>query len=285
MSWSYRLGSSAIFERPNEDAVKPKRVVFLSVEGTTTEVCYFHFIEMHRAHLQIDSIFHVEVLKKNDTKSDPDSVLELLDEYVQFRQSNCFEKELSTLQLKDYDQEFILAYLKDRYSIPAKQRNKFEAILRQEHISLLYLDFLSKYHGEDDVFGIVIDRDQGSHSSFQMENVIQQCIEKGYSYFITNPCIEFWLLLHVSDVATEYEQHLDAILSNKLDDSGNTFVSNLLYDKTNQRKTIQLKTFQKYYLPNVNLAIERAKGFAPKEELLDSLGSNLGELFDLLRNT
>ena len=45
----------------------------------------------------------------------------------------------------------------------------------------------------------------------------------------------------------------------------------------------QVKTFEKYYLPNVDLAIARAKGFASGDELLDKIGSNLGELIELLR--
>ena len=68
-------------------------------------------------------------------------------------------------------------------------------------------------------------------------------------------------MLHVSDVVSEYSEVLDDIL--ELDEKGNSFVSNLLYEKTGQRKAIQLKTFEKYYLPNIDLAIERAKGFAP----------------------
>ena len=46
---------------------------------------------------------------------------------------------------------------------------------------------------------------------------------------------------------------------------------------------IPLKVFEKYYLPNVDLAIERARGFAPSDQLLEKIGSNLGELIELLR--
>ena len=38
MSLSYRLGSNSLFIRPHEDSIEPKRVVFLSTEGTKTEV-------------------------------------------------------------------------------------------------------------------------------------------------------------------------------------------------------------------------------------------------------
>lgn len=284
MNLPYRLSGKGIFERENEDSLKPKRIVFLSVEGTKTEVSYFRFIEKFRKEIGICAIVHIEVLQKNDTKSDPVNVLGLLEEYIQFREDNTFENQLSKLELKNYDQNFIKSYLDNPDNIEQRERNKFEAILKQERIDLLYLDFLSKYRGEDDAFGIVIDRDCGSHSLEQMNGVIKKCKDKKYYCFITNPCFEFWQLLHVSDVANEYKEQLDDILANKLDNNGNTFVSNLLYDKTKQRKSIPLKAFKKFYLPNIDLTIERAKHFATSCDLLNKLGSNLGELFDLLRN-
>lgn len=283
MSLPYRLGGKGIFERPNENSLKPKRIVFLSVEGTKTEVSYFRYIEKYREQLGIEAIVHIEVLRKSDTKSDPSNVLDLLEEYIQFRESGTFKEELSKLELKNYDREFITAYLKDPSSITQRRRNKFEAVLKQECINLLYLDFLNKYHGEDDAFGIVVDRDCGSHSEDQMKEIIKKCHEKQYYCFITNPCLEFWQLLHVSDVAKEYKEQLDDILANKLDAQGNSYVNNLLYSKTNQRKAIPLKTFEMYYLPNIDLAIERARAFAPSSDLINRLGSNLWELFDLLR--
>ena len=283
MSLPYRLGSSSLFVRVNENTIEPKRVVFLSAEGTLTEVNYFKYVERYRTQLGIEAIVHIEVLRKHDTNSDPDNVLALLEEYINFRESDMFEKEISSLSLQDYSSEFIKSYLDDPLGIPAKKRHKFEATLKDERIDLLYLDFLSKYRGKEDAFGIVIDRDHRSHSVDQMNRVIQKCIEKNYLCYITNPCLEFWLLLHVSDVISEYSEYLDQILDNKVDDKENSFVSNLLHEKTGQRKCIQQKTFEKYYLPNIDLAIERAKCFAPRNELIEKIGSNLDELFTLLR--
>lgn len=45
MGLPYRLGSSSLFVRTHEESLEPKRVVFLSTEGTKTEVQYFNFIE------------------------------------------------------------------------------------------------------------------------------------------------------------------------------------------------------------------------------------------------
>ena len=279
----YRLGSSSLFVRTNEDSVEPKRVVFLSVEGTKTEVQYLHFIEQYREQLGINAIVHIEVLRRYDTKSDPENVLELLEEYIEFRENKMFEKIIDSLRLKNYSTEFIKSYLKNPSALTKKECNKFEVAMREEQLDLLYLDFLSKYQGKDDKFGIVIDRDCGSHSPKQMKNVVRKCNEKKYLCYITNPCIEFWQLLHVSDVASEYAELLEDILRNETDEKKNTFVSNLLYEKTGERKAIQAKTFEKHYLPNVDLAIERARGFAQSDQLLEKIGSNLGELIELLR--
>ena len=283
MSLPYRLGSSSLFVRTHEDSLEPKRVVFLSTEGTKTEVQYFNFIEKYREQLGIDAIVHIEVLRRYDANSDPENVLELLEEYIRFRENKMFEKIIDSLSIKNYSIDFIKSYLENPSSLSRKDCNKFEAVLKEEHLDLLYLDFLSKYHGEDDAFGIVIDRDCGSHSIEQMNRVLEKCMKKNYLCYITNPCMEFWQLLHVSDVATEYAESLEDILRNELDKKKNSFVSNLLYVKTGQRKAIQAKTFEQFYLPNIDLAVERAKGFAPSDQLLEKLGSNLWELIELLR--
>ena len=283
MGLPYRLGSSSLFVRTHEESLEPKRVVFLSTEGTKTEVQYFNFIEKYRERLGIDAVVHIEVLRRYDTNSDPENVLELLEEYIRFRENKMFEKIIDSLSIKNYSIEFIRTYLKKPSNISQKEYNKFKAVLNEEHLDLLYLDFLSKYHGKDDKFGIVIDRDCGSHSVEQMKSVFEKCKEKNYLCYITNPCIEFWQLLHVSDVASEYSEFLKDILRNELDEKKNSFVSNLLYVKTGQRKAIQVKTFEKFYLPNIDLAIERAKGFAPRDQLINNLGTNLWELIELLR--
>lgn len=284
MSLHYRLGSRSLFNRSTEETLTPKRVVFLSVEGTKTEVSYFNFIEKYREQLGVDNIVHVEVLRKYDTNSDPYSVLNLLEEYVQFRNDKLFSDKLATFKLGQFETEFIAAYVTDPSSVDPKHRRQFEAVLNEERIDLLYLKFLNGYHGDDDIFGIVLDRDSKSHSEQQMNDIINKCRDKQYKWYITNPCIEFWLLLHISDVRVEYADSLDAILANELDAQGNTYVSNLLFEKTNQRKSMQVKTFKKYYLPNIDTAIARAKELAKSDDLIKELGSNIWELFDLLRS-
>ena len=107
MSLPYRLGCSSLFVRTHEDSLEPKRVVFLSTEGTKTEVQYFNFIEKYREQLGIDAIVHIEVLRRYDTNSDPENVLELLEEYIRFRENKMFEKIIDSLSIKNYSIDFI----------------------------------------------------------------------------------------------------------------------------------------------------------------------------------
>ena len=45
----------------------------------------------------------------------------------------------------------------------------------------------------------VVDRDRESFTEQQYEYVMQRCQEKDFGLYITNPCFEFWLLLHFAD--------------------------------------------------------------------------------------
>lgn len=116
-----------------------------------------------------------------------------------------------------------------------------------------------------------------------MADSLEYCKSKGYKCYISNPCFEFWLLLHVSDVFNEYNSKLDIIKENKKVSNHHKFVSKELSCKVNHGKgKINFKT---NYLPNVDLAIERAKNFACEEnDLVNEIGSNIWKLFESMRN-
>ena len=65
------------------------------------------------------------------------------------------------------------------------------------------LDDYKNEHGweEDDEFWLVIDLDrwgQGTHAA-NLSDVFQQCRQKGYRIALSNPCFEFWLMLHFAN--------------------------------------------------------------------------------------
>ena len=281
MSIPHRLNAGNRFERPETQSIK--RVVFLSVEGEVTERRYIEFVRESRETLGIKSVVEIHVLRRGDSSSSPEKVVELLENYLEVRNNNDFLAEVDKLELKHYDKEFIHKYLEAPDTIDVKEKRQFEGFLKEEQLDLTYLLFLNKFkgsdNGENDVFGIVIDRDAGNHSPENMARIFDECDEKGYRCFLTNPRFEFWLLLHVADVKSEYPDELEKML-----DFNDETVDKHLLEKTGGGKKIQRKTFDTYFLPNIDTAIERANGLCTsRNELLDQLGSTLGELFELLR--
>ena len=281
MSIPHRLNAGNRFERPETQSIK--RVVFLSVEGEVTERRYFEFVRESRETFGIKSVVEIHVLRRGDSSSSPEKVVELLENYLEVRNNNDFLAEVDKLELKHYDKEFIHKYLEAPDTIDVKEKRQFEGFLKEEQLDLTYLLFLNKFkgsdNGENDVFGIVIDRDAGNHSPENMARIFDECDEKGYRCFLTNPRFEFWLLLHVADVKSEYPDELEKML-----DFNDETVDKHLLEKTGGGKKIQRKTFDTYFLPNIDTAIERANGLCTsRNELLDQLGSTLGELFELLR--
>lgn len=281
MSIPHRLNAGNRFERPETQSIK--RVVFLSVEGEVTERRYFEFVRESRETLGIKSVVEIHVLRRGDSSSSPEKVVELLENYLEVRNNNDFLAEVDKLELKHYDKEFIHKYLEAPDTIDVKEKRQFEGFLKEEQLDLTYLLFLNKFkgsdNGENDVFGIVIDRDAGNHSPEDMARIFDECDEKGYRCFLTNPRFEFWLLLHVADVKSEYPDELEKML-----DFNDETVDKHLLEKTGGGKKIQRKTFDTYFLPNIDTAIERANGLCTsRNKLLDQLGSTLGELFELLR--
>ncbi len=281
MSIPHRLNAGNRFERPETQSIK--RVVFLSVEGEVTERRYFEFVRESRETLGIKSVVEIHVLRRGDSSSSPEKVVELLENYLEVRNNNDFLAEVDKLELKHYDKEFIHKYLEAPDTIDVKEKRQFEGFLKEEQLDLTYLLFLNKFkgsdNGENDVFGIVIDRDAGNHSPENMARIFDECDEKGYRCFLTNPRFEFWLLLHVADVKSEYPDELEKMLN-----FNDETVDKHLLEKTGGGKKIQRKTFDTYFLPNIDTAIERANGLCTsRNKLLDQLGSTLGKLFELLR--
>lgn len=60
------------------------------------------------------------------------------------------------------------------------------------------------YDENIDKICLVIDRDKDSFISTpnnrQYEYVVKTCKKKGFGLYVTNPCFEFWLLLHFDEV-------------------------------------------------------------------------------------
>ncbi|MCM1124161.1 MAG: RloB family protein [Eubacterium sp.] len=174
MGNSFRLKSDAMFVRPEESNKEPPlRIVFLSVEGNKTEQNYFEWIEKYREQLGVKARVHVHSLRrsKNDTLSAPKHVLELLEEYIEIRESEVLPERMKMLIPTEYTDDFVKQYIENPEYVDVTMRNNFEMLLQQAGIDLEYEYFLKEYAGKYDVFGVVIDRDYGTHSVTQMNKI------------------------------------------------------------------------------------------------------------------
>ena len=280
MANKYRLSSNVYDRETPDEQIAPKKIYFISVEGAATEVEYLQGLSDYRADLGIDSLVNVEVLRRKtkDGCSAPDQVVELLEEYLSLREAgDDIFPDIPDEIKNDFAPDFIRLYLKAPESISFKKRNEFELALKKIGYDLAYRKYLSQYTNDFDEFCILIDRDTCSHSSEDMRFILQYCEASKYHCFITNPCFEFWLLLHFSDVQEEYADRLDLILENKKISNTHTFVSNELSLKAHHGK--KGIAFKEKYLPHIKDAIVRASKFASdNESLLTNIGCNIWKL-------
>ncbi len=294
----FRLKSNTLFSRVEEEKQeKPFRIVFLSVEGNKTEEQYFTFVEKYRNKLGIKSSVHIHSLRRanNDNLSAPENVFELLEEYIDLRNADYLPERMRAVIPSEYSYDFIVDYVRGNYNVKDNRIIQFEQFLNSTGIDLEYDFFLKEYTGKDDIFGVVIDRDYKSHSVKQMKNLVQQCIDKGYKCFVTNPLFEFWLLMHLTDIKRSYGNDLSDFLINNSVSNHHTFTSEKVSKIAGHAKMIYEKTFVEHYLPNIDYAINQAKTYFSTDlfELIGKpdnsdtkkgvLGSNIPELFDLLR--
>lgn len=287
MSNKYRLTAS-VFEREKEqEKIDPQKIYFLSVEGNITEKEYFEGVSANRTKLRINAKVDVEVLKRSrrDNRSAPKQVIELLEEYIRLRDigKEDFLEDMPKSLVSEYGTDFIKQYLNEPETISKKDRNAFETELAKIGYNISYRRYLQKYDGDYDEFAILIDRDIQTHSEKSMKECVCYCRKRGYSCYISNPCFEFWLLLHVSDVKEEYKNKLDLIQTNEKVSAHHTFVSKELSGKVHHGKSGI--NFKNNYLPNIDMAIERAKIFESDEEaLVVGIGSNIWKLIESMRS-
>ena len=132
-----------------------------------------------------------------------------------------------------------------------------------------------------DSFGIVVDRDSHCRSREKMEACIKQCSENGFGCYISNPCFEFWLLLHLCDVDKEFnDNEKDEFIINKRVSNKHSYIGKIVSERAGHGKAISASVFDSKYFPNIPQAIERAKSFATKyPDILDKPGTNLPDLF------
>jgi len=270
--------------------ILPAKIFFLSVEGNLTEREYFENISRFREEIGVNVKVHVSVLRRSDkdTLSAPKHVLELLEEYLSLRKNSLSHIEQALIEefKGKYDEDSIRKFIYDKVNNESKEYANFLSNLKLLNFDLEYIKFLTTYNTDLDEYVVIIDRDKKSHSVKNMMDLIEHCKHKGYLCYISNPCFEFWLLMHLKDIEKDYKAKYDEILENATakDSKRHTFVSKEVSKIAGHGKSgIR---FEKNYLTKIDFAIEQSEKFPSENDLLIlEIGSNIGELIKKMRNS
>lgn len=124
----------------------------------------------------------------------------------------------------------------------------------------------------------IVDRDRESFlaepDNNQYEYVRKTCKKKGFGFYVSNPCFEFWLLLHFDEV---FQLDKDMLLENP------KVTTKRRYTEQELRKLLPGYSKGKYnadlLMNRVDKAVRNAKEFCEDNEKLEcELGSNVGVL-------
>lgn len=278
----YRL-SGNLFDR-EEETVSARQLFFLSCEGAKSEPSYFKNVNRHLRDVRSGGAC-VHVLKHpNDGLSSVEAVYELLEECRAIREEEKLIPDSVCQEIeKSFSRDEISQIMRGDGGVDEDRKRRFRDALLSLGINLAYRKYLNALSSEsEDRFVVVLDRDTDSHTLESLRGICRKCKERGYICCLTNPCFEFWLLLHLVDVQTIcIPEERTRLLSNKKVSKKHTYVSKRVSDLAGHGKRISPRVFDDHYWKTREKAMRAAEAFARKnEDVLNRLGTSLPDLMN-----
>lgn len=291
---------------------------FLVYEGTETEAIYFAEMLLRREDIGISPLIELIPLIRSFSEegwSNPKKILDRVIENINEKAGNRITYDSLMNRIMDYfDEAKIITGSKvlanriwdTMHCICSERLHKksddevedlqgsCDIILRElesEYEIINIVEGLSEiisnggltYEEGFDRICLIVDRDRESFVSNpknnQYEYVMNKCSEKGFYLCVTNPCFEFWLLLHFDEV---FDLDKERLLENP------KVTAKRRYAEDELRKISPGYRKNKYdagkFMQRIDRAIENEKGFCEDLEGLEhSVGSNLGKLIEVMR--
>ena len=296
----------------SSDEVRKK--YFLVYEGSDTEALYFEQVNVDRGQVGINPLIELIPLMKSYSEkgwSNPEKILNRVIQNLEEANTGCISYETLLNRIMYYFEEediissdsaqakTIWGLMKSicekelerdisydvdnleedcRYIINSL-REKTNLINVISDISeIIKLEEVT-YAKEIDKICLIVDRDRESFRSEQYEEVKKKCREKGFGFYITNPCFEFWLLMHFDEV---FRLDKEKLLENS------KVITKRRYTEQELRKLLPNYRKSKYdtktLIGRIDKAIENEKEFCENVELLEhTVGSNIGLLIEEMR--
>lgn len=293
-----------------------KRKFFLVFEGTSTELLYFNALK-DKGERMNPLIELVPILRSYSEEgwSNPKKILDRVIQTLEEDKTGCitYEALLNRIMNYFYEEKILTTSKVQASAVWRIMREACEDELKKS-LSCMVQDlesdcnFITRYLNQKseivnivtDISGIlkdnaityaegfdkiclIVDRDKESFLALPENNqykyVLEKCQEKGFGFFVSNPCFEFWLLLHFDEV---FELDREQLLENPKVTSKRRYTEYELrkllpgYSKSNYNA--------EFLVLRVDNAIKNEKAFCEDIKLLqDEAGSNLGSLIMDLR--
>lgn len=294
-----------------------KKRYFLVFEGASTEKIYFEALENARDDVEINPLIELVPIIRSyseDGWSNPKKILDRIIANLEEEETGQFTYESLLNRIMDYlyDEKILTTskvqahalwgILKEGCEIILKKClndtvdnlvgdcNKLTEYLNQESDVVNIVDDISDiirasnitYDNRFDEICLIVDRDKDSFlatsKNDQYGYVLETCRAKGFGFYVSNPCFEFWLLLHFDEV---FKLDKEKLLENP------QVTSKRRYTEHELRKLLPGYSKGKYnadtLIENLSLALCNAGKFCQEESLLISeVGTNVGKLILLL---
>lgn len=291
---------------------------FLVYEGSDTEVLYFDAVDSMREDIGINPLIELVPIIRSYSEegwSNPQKMLDRIIENLEESKTKRISYETLLNRFMDYFYETKIITTSKvqansiwktmcRFCEENLQKNLSEDVEDIENACNLICEELQKEYELKHVIGeisniikeggltyaegfdkicLIVDRDMKSFVSLpgndQYTYVVDRCKEKDFELYVTNPCFEFWLLLHFDQV---FEVDKDKLLENPKVTAKRRYAEQELrriwpgYTKSSYRAEELVR--------DVDRAIENEKEFCEDVALLkNSVGSNLGKLIENMR--
>lgn len=289
-----------------------KKRYFLVFEGASTEKIYFEALEKARDDMEIDPLIELVPIIRSyseDGWSNPKKILDRIIANLEEEETGqlTYESLLNRIMDYLYDEKILTTSkvqahalwrileegcekilkkcLNDNVNNLVEDCNKLTEYLNQESdivnivgdISDIIQSCNITYDNRFDKICLFVDRDKESFLALpdnnQYDYVVRTCQEKGFGFYISNPCFEFWLLLHFDEV---FKLDRDKLLENP------QVTAKRKYTEHELRKLLPGYSKSNYnvgeLMNRVEVAITNEEKFCEElDGLRDKVGSNVGK--------
>lgn len=214
---------------------EPIKKYFLAYEGVKTEVKYFNGICENKDYLHLSSSIELIPLVRNHINlglSHPQKVFEIVQICIDGLKNNsrnlssliraivdyCFDESdrvntgedtnnLYNSVLDIFEEQFNLTekdnidFDYEEINIISEKLNDFlnNKLIQVSKISEFILAQFETFDKNYDEVCLIVDRDKKSFSENQFDELKEQCNKNNFQLYVSNPCFEFWLLLHFNE--------------------------------------------------------------------------------------